>query len=229
MERYELLLSLAAIIFGGGMLGRLIEFFVKRRDDQNSKKMALYKRLYDKLCDYNTLLLSSVMDFITYIESTKLEIDDNSNAIKEKMSEIKTLIEDVRAYQQNCKKKGCNKRTCEICTRKWGQLKKLDQQINQDILANEKLILNIEEYWKKHSNDIYKRISGFINLHHIMCLIGYKENKLFTHIAKIDKQSLILSQILMGTRGFDKSLQSAIFAQIKNIEHCLILLSKMIR
>mgnify|MGYP003307352771 FL=1 len=62
-----------------------------------------------------------------------------------------------------------------------------------------------------------------------MCLIGYKENKLFTHIAKIDKQSLILSQILMGTRGFDKSLQSAIFAQIKNIEHCLILLSKMIR
>ena len=93
MERYELLLSLAAIIFGGGMLGRLIEFFVKRRDDQNSKKMALYKRLYDKLCDYNTLLLSSVMDFITYIESTKLEIDDNSNAIKEKMSEIKTLIE----------------------------------------------------------------------------------------------------------------------------------------
>ena len=50
------------------------------------------------------------------------------------------------------------------------------------------IIIGFILYWKKHSNDIYKRISDFINLHHIMCLIGYKENKLFTHIAKIDKQ-----------------------------------------
>ena len=229
MEWYELLLSLAAIVFGGGVLGHLIVFFLKRNDEKNLKKIELYKRLYDKLCDYNTLLLTCVMDFITYIESTKLEIDGNSNAIEKKMLEIKTLIEEVRTFQKKCKKKGCNKRICEICTRKWGVLNKLNQQINREVLVNEKLLLDIEEYWKKHSNDIYKRISDFINLHHIMCLIGYKEKKLFTHIAKIDKQSLVLSQVLMGTRGFDESLQSAIFAQIENLEHCLIMLSKKIR
>lgn len=47
LDEMELILSVAAVLFGGGVLGNLIIFFVKRHDEQRANKIALYKELYD--------------------------------------------------------------------------------------------------------------------------------------------------------------------------------------
>lgn len=103
-ELIEFVLSIVAIIFGGGVLGKLIEFFVKRSDEQKANKIDLYKNLYNQLCKYSSWLEFTLLDYFKNVHSHCNTIEGKCNVIKEKIAQINTLKNKLHLFIENAKK-----------------------------------------------------------------------------------------------------------------------------
>ncbi len=65
----NILIAIAGIIFGGGMIGQLIMFFVKRNDEKNNSNNDDLKAILEKLSNYGKLINDELLNLYTHINS----------------------------------------------------------------------------------------------------------------------------------------------------------------
>jgi hypothetical protein len=65
----NIILTIAGVIFGGGMIGQLIMFFVKRNDEKNKANNEDLKAILEKLSNYGKLINDELLNLYTYINS----------------------------------------------------------------------------------------------------------------------------------------------------------------
>ena len=166
-ELIEFVLSIVAIIFGGGVLGKLIEFFVKRSDEQKANKIDLYKNLYNQLCKYSSWLEFTLLDYFKNVHSHCNTIEGKCNVIKEKIAQINTLKKQVASFHRKCKKGKYNEETCQLCTQKRKELSCLFETLNLEYVTIENLSSNKFNYWMYHSEQIQKGLCDYMNMRKI--------------------------------------------------------------
>ena len=228
MEWNEWFLSVAAIIFGSGMLGRLVEFFVKRHDEQKANKIALYKELYEKLCDYSSFLGITLLDYFKCAQHYSDSIDVKCTIVDEHIANIKNLRKEIRSFQRKCKKGEQNEDMCYLCTLKRNDLSQLFEILNNEVPSVRDELYICLNYWVDNFEQIYKGLCDNMNLRKMLFRINCKEKDLLLSIRLVDKCTIEMSQKLLVAKE-NKDFGDEIVSQMENIELCLIRLSKIIK
>lgn len=65
----NIFLTIAGIFFGGGMIGQLIMFFVKRNNEKNKANNEDLKAILEKLSNYGKLINDELLSSMTYVKS----------------------------------------------------------------------------------------------------------------------------------------------------------------
>lgn len=222
----EWFLAIAGILFGGGMLGQLIIFFVKRHDELVNKKKEVYKDLYNRLVQYESTLQDILLHFFKHTSSFLNTIDQKNNKIDEYITEIETSSKRIRSLERKCKNKGCNTEKCLECNLLRQRVPELFSLIGQEQADCKSISDKQIEYWQNNYENTSQVISNNMNFHNILLKVDYKNKKIFSLIDKIDKQSFRLFQTLLSAKGNEQNFQLAIITQMENIEYSLKVLSQ---
>lgn len=106
-----ILLSIAGIIFGGGMIGQLIIFFTKRRDEKNKATNELLSNLIKHICDVQKI----INDIIGKIDATNSQVTSlllqQIELLETENNKEKALSEELSALYANPE----DKDICEKC------------------------------------------------------------------------------------------------------------------
>ncbi len=222
----EWILSIAGIIFGGGMFGQFIMFIIKRQDEFKANKQKIYKQLYDKLYSYQSLLENVLLDFFKHTSNSIDVFDIESNKIRQYMDETKNLIKQIKSNYKKCKNSFVyNSERCEQCQNMKARVAELFQIIDKEIENAELTTQDVDNYWTINKEYLCKIINENLNVHAIQHLVGKKDKKLSSIIEKIDTQTLHLYRRLLRVKGEEYDFQLLIVNQIDNIEKCLNILS----
>ena len=225
-------ISIAGIIFGGGMIGQLIQFFVKRHDAAHDQKLKVYIELYSKLTKYKSLLENSLLASFKHISDTICSIQGNNEVLKEGINEVQTLMKKLKYKIKACyqktgfSQKNCSKNNCNECKMISSRISELFEILDKEQDSFKQTSLAQSEYWKNNYEHIYNVISDNLNIHDILHLAGQKDKKLLTSINNVDIQTRYLFKELLTADGENVDFQMGIQKQLKNIEHSLVLLSK---
>lgn len=222
----EWFLTIAGILFGGGMLGQLIMFFVKRNDEIASKKKEIYKDLYNRLVRYESTLQNILLQFFKHTSSYLDKIKQKNNKINDYITEIETSSKRIKSFERKCKNKGCTDEMCVLCNSIRQRISELFSLIGIEQTACKNMSDMQIEYWKNNFESISNIISDNMNFRNIFLTVENKDKRIYSLVDKVDKQSFILFSTLLSAKGNEQTFQLAVISQMENIERCLIALSK---
>lgn len=123
----EILLSIAGIIFGGGMIGQLVIFFTKRRDEKNKATNELLSNLVKRISEVQKTIndiLGKTADATNQVKNLflrQIEILEAEN------NKEKVLTEKLSALYNNPE----NKDVCEKCIEIRKQYPLMDIEANK--------------------------------------------------------------------------------------------------
>ncbi len=107
----EALLGIAGVIFGGGMIGQLVIFFTKRRDEKNTALNELLSSLIKRICNVQ----KTINDIIEKIEDANNQLKSfllrQIELLEAENNKEKALSEELSALYANPE----NKDICEKC------------------------------------------------------------------------------------------------------------------
>lgn len=221
----EWILSIAGILFGGGMLGQLIMFLIKRHDEFNANKQKIYRQLYDKLYSYQSSLENTLLDFYKHISNSIDIFNVEKKKIRQDVNETKFLIKQIASQYKKCKKNCEHNGQCEQCKKMKARVSELFQIIDKEIENAELVTQTADDYWNINKETFCKIINENLNIHAALHLVGKKDKKLLSIINKIDTQTFLLFRKLFRVKGEEYDFQLAIVSQIDNIEKSLTILS----
>lgn len=154
MDWGTLPISLAGIVFGGGMIGQLIMFFIKRSDEKKAQKREFYRMIYNKLCDYNTTLENIRLNCFKEVHQYGVHTDAANSTINDNLQKIDQLIKNIQSYKRKCRKNenpDCS--LCNKCSSDRQLLKELDDR-NQELLQKaDNYIELMKNYWSNNVSD----------------------------------------------------------------------------
>ena len=219
------ILSIAGILFGGGIIGQLIIFIIKRHDESNANKQKIYRQLYDKLHSYQSLLDNILLDYFKHASNSIDIFDVESKKIRLHINETKSLIEQIKSNYKKCKKNCEHSEQCKQCQSMKVRVAELFQIIDKEIENAELTTQTVDNYWTLNKESLCKIINNNLNIHVILLLVCKKDKKLASIIETIDTQTLLLFRRVLRVKGDEYNFQLLIVKQIDNIEKCLNLLS----
>lgn len=77
MQSFMEWLAIAGTLFGGGMVGKLIEFFIKRYDEKKKSYKEVYLKIHKKLCSYSQDLQNIFLDSVKIVQGLKKMLGRN--------------------------------------------------------------------------------------------------------------------------------------------------------
>ena len=221
----EWILSIAGIVFGGGMFGQFIMFLIKRQDEFNANKQKIYRQLYDKLYYYQLSLENTLLDFFKYASNSIDIFDAEKKKIREYIDETKGLAEQIKSQHKKCRKNCEHIEQCERCKKMKARIAELFQIIDKEIDKAELTAQTVDDYWTINKEVLCKIIYENLNIHGVLHLVGKKDKKMLLMINKVDDQTLLIFRKLYTSKGEDYDFQLALVNQIDHIEKSLNVLS----
>lgn len=219
----EWLMTIAGIFFGGGMLGQLIMFFVKRHDAKVEKCKEQYHALHIKLCEYKDEICQILLEYYRTTNKLSEAIDEKDSLSSKYIADIENHLAQIKKQERKCKKQRANEDVCAQCNQRREQLPKLLEKLQEEQNATKGLFEQYRGYWRDNEEHLYKSFAKYLNLHNYLLANNIRDKRLYEKISEVDKQSLdILTPINKNRDGFSKVLINL----IETIEYALIMLSK---
>ena len=219
----EWIIAIAGILFGGGMLGQLIMFFVKRHDTKEEKRKEQYRVLHVKLCEYKDEICQILLEYYRTTNKLSDAIDEKDSLTSQYIVEIENHLAQIKKQERKCKKQRANEDVCTQCNQRREQLPKLLEHLQEEQNVTKGLFEQYRGYWKDNEEHLYKSFAKHLNLHNYLLANNIKDKRLYKKISDVDKQSLdILTPINKNRDGFSKVLINI----MESIEDALIMLSK---
>lgn len=226
MNTGEVIFSVAGILFGGGMLGQLVMFFIKRHDEKKKKRIESYKDFYDKLSAYFNDINRFLLDFFNDKNVYLLMCKDKTAEAKQLKANVENLLKQVKKLKRGCGKNGCiDKEKCIACSNARKQLRETYESMQQNLEEAESLLLL---YWKENKSKIKELIYRNINLHNCLLASGRKERNLTKAINEIDALSFQIFSSILEEQNNEQKCLSLMMNQVSKIEKALLLLAKKI-
>ena len=96
----EFIITFAGIIFGGGMIGNLIQFFVKRQDEKKKSKRKFYRYLFFRLQTYQNDIYKLILEYIEDTAKINESYDIGINKINKRIAKIPERIRQLKREKQ---------------------------------------------------------------------------------------------------------------------------------
>lgn len=229
MDWGNLILALAGILFGSGIIGQLIMFFVKRYDEKNEKDREFYRIVYNKLRDYCSALehmlltcLKESHNYATHTGNVHSRLDDN-------ISKIEQLQKSIKSRERKCKKNGKpDKVVCEQCNSErklMGELFDECQKLQQEAENKIELMAN---YWSNNYEQTYTALASYVNIENLLYSKKGCDKKIVSCIRAIDKSTLHMCRCLSFKPSPELDFEESIIKQMSLIDVTLQLISKQL-
>ena len=218
----EVVLTIAGFIFGGGMIGNLIQFFIKRSDDIKTKRKEHYRVIYDKLCDYNNTIGTTLLEYFKFSRKQNNELASKQNKAEQHIQEIKHIRMQIKKQENKCKRHKTDENTCIECNQLRERHIELCGIVQNEIDVVENITNEISNYWEDNHNRLHSTICKYINIHHYFLASKIKDKQLFKNICNIDNFSL---EILATLNKAEDVTPNKLIKQLELIEKTLVLLS----
>lgn len=88
----NILIAIAGIVFGGGMIGQLIMFFVKRNDEMKAKKNDYLRILLNKISDYGKFINDQMIHSIKYLRADLKSTIVNTELVQNANSDFENQV-----------------------------------------------------------------------------------------------------------------------------------------
>lgn len=154
----EILLSIAGIIFGGGMIGQLIIFFTKRRDEKNETTNKLLSILIKNICEVQKI----INDILGKIADANNQINI---LLQQQIDFLETTYDNERALYDALSalyKAPKNKNICKECIEIQNQYPRVD--VKADKAERKRTRLNICNETNGYIRERIKVLDIFPNL-----------------------------------------------------------------
>lgn len=219
----EWFLVIAGTLFGGGMLGKLIEFFIKRYDEKKKSYKEVYLKIHKKLCSYSQDLQNIFLDSVKNCTGVKEDVRQKLDIVRKYKEEIKRLDSQIKRQESKCKKQKTNNDNCIECDNK-RKRRLIAYDAMQKELNESDLLLQQLKYWAINDDVVCEIIVKYTSLHNYILACNVKNNKIYKGLENIDFQT---SKMLMGIyRGEKENFADLLIKQIENIDKVLVLISK---
>lgn len=154
----EILLSIAGIIFGGGMIGQLIMFFTKRRDEKNEKTNELLSILIKNICEVQKII-NDILEKITDANNQiNILLQQQIDFLETTYDNEKTLYNALSALSKAPK----NENICKECIEIHNKYPRVD--IEADKAERKSIRLNICNDTNEYIRERIKDLDIFPNL-----------------------------------------------------------------
>lgn len=215
-------LSIAGIIFGGGMIGQLIMFFVKRYDEKQEKLFDLYHIIYEKLCNYKNQLSLLVLEFLSFCDKQLKYINEMQNTTDTNISQLEGMIKTMKEVERKCRNGKFNENLCKKCQQIQERLPQLYNDIEEKRTIIKEQLETQQDYWNINADKISSIIISNINIHNFISTREISNKNISKSIKDIDLYTLKINSSLHDNR----ELPNMLIAQMEKIEHVLALLTK---
>jgi hypothetical protein len=225
----NILIALAGIVFGGGMIGQLIMFFVKRNDEIKMVKNEYLRTILEKVSDYGKFVTDQMVHSIHFIESSihlgKQEVSNFQELVELEKHELKQL----GRIRKDCLKKNIkNCAKCEALTESTNtRFKKISEKkgfLNSDSFLNQSQIN--EELDSTFEN--IKSFNGMLNIlpqayiskhKHIVKMLGDLDlvtlKLIFAKNANTLEEYIQINKMIVSQLTLLEKLKHAICKEIK--------------
>jgi hypothetical protein len=159
----NIFLTIAGIIFGGGMIGQLIMFFVKRNDEKNNSNNDDLKAILVKLSDYGKLINDELLSSITYIKSDTAKKRIEVHALRD-------LVSITSKDTSQLKKK--LKNSAEMSRVEIEQSRELSKSLEKTAIATSEKLNELESYFNSGSEpkikELYNKLQAYNSLSNVL-------------------------------------------------------------
>ena len=223
---YELVIAL----FGGGVIGSLVTFFVNRHDAKKEKQSSFYQGVYNHLSEYNSELYSFLVGFI----QNNADISDSINASKTNESsivkEIECLNKDINKYVRKCNKNGGPiDGICSQCQEAREKVSKLSTNLIEEQRIQTSLYNNQSSYWDTRLDNLKACAAKYMNMSALLSSGGIAKKSIQKVVNKVDVKSVFI----IGYRKQDMKdvfdVADLIINLLESIDSALKELSKNIK
>lgn len=226
----EWILSIAGIMFGGGIIGNLIQFFIKRSDEKKKSKRKFYRYLFFKLQTYQNEIYKLIIEYIEDTAKVNETYDIGINRIDKRIEKVESMKRSLIVNQYRIDTFGQNKEIISKC-------KNIEEEIchNLEIHGKEKEELKnkLQDhfcFWYTNREKVIKIISDYFNLKSMFLSNGNCNKKCLQRVTEIDKRSSNLLFLVHEARDYHsaKKYTRELILQMENINSALTVLSKAI-
>lgn len=227
MEWNSVLLSLAGILFGGGMVGQLVVFFVKRRDEKKEKTQEFYRVIYNKLCEYHSTLEEMRIMFNNDIYKHVKLTETTCSAIEDNLQKMNNLVKSIKSNKRQCKKNTkiednlCNK--CSYERNLGMELNEANRKLLQESHANMDIINN---YWRDNYEHTFSTIASYSNIENYIYAKNGCDKSIQMIVRKIDNFTNEICGYLPSKSLDIWDFDNIIIKQLGNINDALQLISR---
>ena len=224
----EFIITFIGIIFGGGMIGNLIQFFVKRQDEKKKSKRKFYRYLFFKLQTYQNDIYKLILEYIEDTAKINESYDIGINKINKRIAKIQSMKRSLIVNQYRLDTFGQNKEIISKC-------KSIEEEISCNIESHTKEKEDLKNklqdhfcFWYTNRKKVIKIISDNFNFKSMFLSNGNCNKKCLQKVAEIDKRSSNLLFLIHETKDYHsaKKYTSELISQMENINNALTVLSK---
>lgn len=225
----NIFLTISGIVLGGGIIGQLIMFFVKRNDEIKTGKNEYLRTILEKVSNYGKLVNDQMVHSIHFVKASihlgKQEVSNIQELVELEDSEVKQLGK----IRKDCSKKNIkNCAKCEALTESTNTRLKLISEkkgfLNSDSFPNQSQIneeldstfeniksfngmLNLlpQAYISKHKHIV--KMLGDLDLVTLKILLAKKDNTL--------EEYMQINEMIVSQLPLLEKLKLAICKEIK--------------
>ena len=223
------ILAIAGVLFGGGMLGQLIMFFIKRHDEKKESERDFYLVIYNKLCEYYSALENMRLNCYKEVHNRVTLTEKSHSKAGENLSKIDSLLKTIKSQERKCGKSGKpSSETCVKCNSDRQLVKELydeSRKLQQEASDNLELIDN---YWSNNYEQTFSVLTSYANIENFIYAKKGCDKKVVTLIRIIDKATSNMCSGL-SFRPLDKwNFEDEMIKQVSAISVTLQLISKQL-
>lgn len=210
----------------GCQIGR---FFVKRYDKKKEKAQEFYNTIYNKLCEYHSVLEEvrfkfnkDIYQHVKLTESSNTTIDDN-------LEKIDRLAKSIKSYKRKCRKnqKPYND-VCDKCSS--------DRTLIMELYDTNKRLLHkshtnmdaINNYWRDNYEYTFSTIAPYSNIENYVYAKNGCDKKIQNIVRRIDKATNEICGCLPSKSLSIWDFDNRIIKQLNNINNALQLISRQL-
>lgn len=222
-------IDLIIALFGGGVLGSLVTFFVSRHDKRKDIHSSFYRKVYDYLSKYNRDLYSLLNDFNIYVSSSSDNAVKTMNDVETLMANQEALERVIKRQERKCKKSDHTDKTiCNQCKDNREKLGRLSREIIDEQNRLQVFLKGVASYWEFHLLDLKKLASENSNLFAVLSSNGSPRNDIKHAIDLVDYYTLRIICLRMQDLESEFEVAYRIIDCINAVDQALNIVAKEI-
>lgn len=227
MDWGTLIISIIGLLLGGGIVGQLIMFFVKRSDEKKEKERDFYRVIYHKLCDYYSSLEEMRLNCYKEIHKHGTLTEKSHTKAEENLLRIDKLLKSIKSRERKCRRYG--KPDSEICS-KCNSDRQFVVDLHDESKALQQEAANnldlIDNYWSNHYEQTYSILSSYANMENFIYARKGCDNKILACIRIIDQCTRSMCSNLSFKKSSDWDFEDALIKQTASISVALKYISE---